>query len=171
MNRQIFLDMDGVIVNLQEAVQQLHGFDVNSAFHRHELEMTQEELWSRTDAHWWASLPWMEDGRAILALCEDAVGVENVIICTTPAAWPGSAEGKLRWIEQQMPNYARRFVLTPDKSWCANGRTLLIDDSEHVVAAFRQSGGATLLCPRPWNAMHFHDPVNFLRIGIAEMLM
>ena len=171
MNRQIFLDMDGVIVNLQEAVHQLHGFDVNSAFHRHELGMTQEELWGKTDASWWAGLPWMEDGRAILALCEDAVGVENVIICTTPAEWPGSAEGKLRWIEQQVPNYARRFVLTPDKSWCANGRTLLIDDTERVIAAFREAGGATLLCPRPWNAMHFHDTVNFLRIGIAEMLV
>ena len=121
MNRLIFLDMDGVIVNLHDAVSRLHNLDVPTAFHRGELQMTDEELWGRTDCNWWANLPWMDDGRAVLALCEDAVGAENVVICSTPAAWPGSAEGKLRWIEQQMPNYARRFVLTPDKSWCADG--------------------------------------------------
>ena len=170
MNRLIFLDMDGVIVNLHNAVSRLHNLDVPTAFHRGELRMTDEELWGRTNCNWWANLPWMDDGRAILALCEDAVGAENVVICSTPAAWPGSAEGKLRWIEQQMPNYARRFVLTPDKSWCADGRTLLIDDTEKNVTAFHQAGGASLLCPRPWNCFHFHNTVNFLRCGIAEML-
>jgi len=171
MNKLIFLDMDGVIVNLQEAVHQLHGFDVNCAFHRRELGMTQEQLWSKTDTAWWANLKWMEDGRTVLALCEDAVGAENVVICTTPAEWPGAAEGKLRWIEQQIPNYARRFLLTPNKSWAANGRTLLIDDTEANVSDFHSAGGASLLCPRPWNIMAHHETVNFLRNGIAEMLV
>jgi len=171
MNRLIFLDMDGVIVNLHDAVGRLHNLDVPTAFHRGELQMTDEELWGRTDCNWWANLPWMDDGRAVLALCEDAVGAENVVICSTPAAWPGSAEGKLRWIEQQMPSYARRFILTPDKSWAANGRTLLIDDTEANVSDFHSAGGASLLCPRPWNIMAHHETVNFLRNGIAEMLV
>jgi len=170
MNRQIFLDMDGVIVDLQHPVHQLHGLDVNDAFHRGELQMTNAELWGRTDASWWAGLPWMDDGRAILALCEDAVGAENVVICSTPAAWPGSAEGKLRWIEQQMPNYARRFILTPNKAWCANGRSLLIDDTPDNCLSFRQAGGASLLCPRPWNCDTEASAVDYLRCRIEEML-
>lgn len=170
MNKLIFLDMDGVIVDLQSPAHDLHGMDVNTAFHRGELQITDAELWGKTDAIWWATLPWMEDGRGIVALCEDAVGPENVVICSTPAAWPGSAEGKLRWIEQQMPNYMRRFVLTPNKAWCANGRTLLIDDRERNILAFRQAGGATLLCPRPWNALKDHTAVDYLRRAIQEML-
>ena len=83
--------------------------------------MTDEELWGRTNCNWWANLPWMDDGSSSWPFARTP-WAENVVICSTPAAWPGSAEGKLRWIEQQMPNYARRFVLTPDKSWCADGR-------------------------------------------------
>jgi hypothetical protein len=170
MSRQIFLDMDGVIVNLQCPLQDLHHMDVNLAFHRHELELTDEQLWRGTDAIWWATLPWMDDGRAILALCEDAVGVENVFMCSTPAAWPGSADGKIRWIEEQMPNYKRRFILTPKKSCCANPRTLLIDDYERNTLEFHKEGGATLLCPRPWNANCNLNTLEYLREGIKEML-
>ncbi len=172
MSRQIFLDMDGVIVDLQCPLKDMHNFDVNLAFHRHELQLTEEQLWGKTDAGWWAGLPWMPDGRGILAVCEDAVGPENVIICSTPANWPGSADGKLRWIREQMPNYARRFVLTPNKSCCANARTLLIDDYASNCLAFRQAGGASLLCPRPWNCEC--DPqdsaVDYLRSRMEEML-
>jgi hypothetical protein len=170
MSRQIFLDMDGVIVDLQCPLQELHHRDVSLAFHRHELELTDEQIWTGTDAIWWAHLPWMEDGRAILALCEDAVGVENVILCSTPAAWPGSAEGKIRWIEEQMPNYKRRFILTPKKACCANARTLLIDDYERNNVEFHNAGGAALLCPRPWNNNSNLNTLDYLREGIKEML-
>ncbi len=169
MRKQIFLDMDGVLVNLQCPLKDMHGIDVNLAFHRHELKLTTEELWSKTDAGWWAGLPWMDDGRAILAICEEAVGAENVFLCSTPAEWPGSADGKIRWIKEQAPNYARRFVLTPTKAACANPRTLLIDDYENNVIDFRMAGGAVLLCPRPWNALRDQKAVVYLRQQIEEM--
>lgn len=170
MNKQIFLDMDGVIVDLHAAVVKRLGIVDMTVFNRGELAMTDEEIWSGTDAEWWASLPWMSDGRAIVTICEEAVGAHNVVICSKPANWPGSAEGKLLWIARHMPAYARRFVLTPDKAWCANGRTLLIDDNERNVLDFRQAGGATLLCPRPWNALHARTAADYLQQQIREML-
>ena len=170
MNKQIFLDMDGVIVDLHAAVAQRLGLVDMTVFNRGELAMTDAEIWSGTDAEWWANLPWMSDGEAIVKVCEDAVGAENLIICSKPANWPGSAEGKLRWIENHLPGYARRFVLTPDKAWCANGRTLLIDDNENNIFGFRAAGGATLLCPRPWNALSGLTAVDYIEFTIQEML-
>lgn len=170
MNRQIFLDMDGVIVDLHTAVAARLGSVDLEVFNQGDLPATDGELWTGTDADWWASLPWMSDGHDLLAVCENAVGAENVIICSKPANWPGGAEGKLRWIEMNMPEYVRRFILTPQKHWCASGRSLLIDDNETNVLEFHQAGGASLLCPRPWNALKDHQAVPFLAARIGEML-
>lgn len=170
MNKQIFLDMDGVIVDLHHAVAERLGLADMTAFNRGELAMSDHEIWSGTDAEWWASLPWMNDGQAILKVCENAVGAENVIVCSKPANWPGSAEGKLQWIASLMPTYARRFVLTPNKAWCANGRTLLIDDNADNILGFAQAGGAALLCPRPWNVLKDREPVWHLKSRIQEMI-
>ncbi len=170
MNKLIFLDMDGVIVDLHSTVMARLGLTDLSAFNRGCLPHSDEELWSGTDAHWWLNLPWMADGKEIVAICEEAVGPENVVICSTPANWVGSAEGKLFWLHRNMPSYAQRFILTPNKSWCANGRTLLIDDREDNVSGFHQAGGASLLCPRPWNALNDCTAVDYLRCRIKEML-
>ena len=164
--------MDGVIVDLHHAVADRLGLADMTAFNRGELAMSDAQVWSGTDAEWWACLPWMNDGMAIVNVCEKAVGPENVILCSKPANWPGSAEGKIRWLEWNLPAYARRFVLTPNKSWCANGRILLIDDNADNCLLFRQAGGASLLCPRPWNVGC--DPqdsaVDYLRSRIGDML-
>lgn len=172
MNRQIFLDMDGVIVDLHHTVAKKLNLADMTLFNRGELPMSDQDIWSGTDAEWWANLPWMEDGEVIVGLCEEIVGPENVIICSKPANWPGSAEGKLLWIARHMPSYARRFVLTPNKSWCACSRTLLIDDNANNALEFRQAGGASLICPRPWNVGCDEKDmaVDYLRSAIEEML-
>lgn len=149
-NRQIFLDMDGVIVDLPCPIPATP--EEQLAFYRGGLAKEPEKVWAGTDELWWANLPWTKEGVEIVRLCEEAVGAENVIICTMPADWPGSAQGKLLWIEKHMPQYRRRFILTPQKHWAAHARTLLIDDREENIQQFRAAGGAGILCPRPWNA-------------------
>ncbi len=171
MNRLIFLDMDGVIVDLHKAVAQRMGITDLTAFNQGDLPVKDHELWGGTNAEWWADLSWMHDGREIVRLCEEIVGPENVIICSKPANWPGSAEGKLMWIAEHLPTYARRFILTPNKSWCACPRSLLIDDKEEFVDEFREASGAALLCPRAWNSLgQCNDVPAYLLSQIEEMV-
>ncbi len=171
MDKQIFLDMDGVIVDLHQPVAQKLGLTDMTVFNRGELPLPDSDIWAGTDAEWWANLPWMHDGKKIVEVCEDFVGASNVIICSKPAKWRGSAEGKLVWLEKFLPDYARRFILTPNKSWCASPRSLLIDDSESMIDEFRESAGAALLCPRPWNSLadHSYNVPAYLRFQIDEM--
>ncbi len=171
MDKLIFLDMDGVIVDLHKAVAQRLGITDMTAFNQGELPVKDAELWGGTNAEWWADLPWMDDGFDILCFCEEIVGPQNVIICSKPANWPGSAEGKVMWIAEHIPTYARRFILTPNKSWCASPRTLLIDDNESMIQGFREASGAGLLCPRGWNSLgQCSDVPAYLRSQIEEML-
>jgi hypothetical protein len=174
MSKQLFLDMDGVLVNLHGAISEHMKWDYLTTISQQYFPCPEKELWKNTDRDWWANLPWMHDGKRILEMCERVVGCENVIICTKPAPSEGSADGKIAWIERHIPEYARRYVLTVDKSWCAAARTLLIDDDKANVSAFHRNGGAAIWCPRPWNNYaelgHVDDVVAFLQVRIEEML-
>jgi len=59
----------------------------------------------------------------------------------------------MRWIREHLPAYSRRFLIGPAKEFCANPRSVLIDDSETNVKAFFEAGGHTVLVPREWNWM------------------
>lgn len=164
--------MDGVIVDLLNPLLQLLGLNELPGFYANRgfSDLTGAQLWGGTDADWWANLPWTQDGKEIVKICENAVGPENVIICTTPANWFGSAEGKLCWIANNLPDYNRRFILTTHKAACANAHTLLIDDNEDNIRDFKEAGGATLLCPRYWNVLKGRKAPFYLQTQIEDMI-
>jgi FMN phosphatase YigB (HAD superfamily) len=174
MSKQIFLDMDGVLVNLHAAVSEHKKWDYLTTIRQQYFPSPESELWKDTNLQWWETLPWMHDGKRILDMCERMVGSENVIVCTKPAPVQGSADGKIAWLQRQMPEYARRYILTIDKAWCANARTLLIDDDKANVAGFHRVGGAAIWCPREWNDYagmgYVDDVVVYLQERIEEML-
>lgn len=168
MNREILLDMDGVIVDLRPPIADLSSDDL-SAFYRGELKVTTD-IWAGIDADWWANLHWTIDGKEILKLCEKWVGKENVVLCSY-ACNALSAAGKICWIAHEMPDYAFQYILTPQKYRCASPRSLLIDDTDKNVAAFRKAGGAALLCPRRWNAYRniADQGLQFIDMMLEEM--
>ena len=66
---------------------------------------------------------------------------------------PGSATGKVLWIEKHLPRYKKRLIITAaPKHLFAKPDTLLIDDKTDNVDEFIEASGYGLLVPRPWNA-------------------
>jgi 5'(3')-deoxyribonucleotidase len=172
MNRQIFLDMDGVLVDLHKPFAEHIGVPYEMLSQHMDfsfLVKPVELLWKGLDIQWWADLPWMPDGKQILTVCENMVGKDNVYICSHPAN-SISAAGKLQWIEGNLPDYSSRYVLVKDKWTCASARTLLIDDHPDNILQFYQNGGAALLCPRRWNGNEQDDVAEHLLSMIEGML-
>ena len=129
--------------------------------------MTPEVFWDLPES-FWAYLPWTKDGHQILDLVERSFGKENVFIATCPTKSPASASGKMRWIQKNMPDYARRFIIGPPKWLCADKDTVLIDDALHNVGQFRDAGGRGILVPRLWNPRYnIHDVLGCIKNAIG----
>ena len=122
------------------------------------LGMTAREFWEPMGYSFWVHLPTTEHGAEILGALELLVGAPRVCILTSPASNRGAVEGKVAWIRRELPEYRRRFLVGPDKTFCAGPGSLLVDDFERNCLAFEQAGGASLLVPAPWNRLHDQDP-------------
>ncbi len=172
--RCIYLDLDGVIVDLvggmarlwelpeaqlPELRRRLTDWDAMpaaiSALREEaglEGDVTMSRLWNRvarTGRKFWAELEWTPRGQALYELCR---ATAPVVIMSTPTRSPSSAAGKLSWINTKLPQEARRrYALTPCKHHFAHPGALLIDDAPHNVDAFREHGGEAFLWPQPWN--------------------
>ena len=163
MNKICALDLDGVLVDFVGGACNAHSmrnpytngqhagvFDIERAW-----GMTNEQFWHPLNSHkFWANLAWTVDGPAILQAAEKAFGKSNVYILSKPCDAPESASGKLEWIQKNMPDYARRYLLGPAKEFAAHAGAVLIDDNDANIDAWRKSGGVGVLVPRPWNSAH-----------------
>ncbi len=159
------LDMDDVLVDFVGQAHRYHRLPYDPENYPYPLGvfevfppegsgLSEDQFWNFPE-EFWASLPWTKEGKRILDLAE--IFFDDVYLCSTPTKSPESASGKMKWIRSNMPDYARKFVLTPAKWLCANKDTVLVDDGDHNVDAFYNAGGRTILVPRAWNAEHRND--------------
>jgi len=176
------LDLDGVLTDFRAAS---HGFyDVPYSYDEYpypygvwdylpillsSLGMTADEFWGGLTTDFWATLPWTPDGREILALVESYFTKGNICLLTTPT-FSQSAAGKMKWIERELPCYANQFILSPAKSFCASKSSVLIDDADHNLDTFADSGGFTILIPRKWNSLHEKDTLSALEKSLNLLL-
>lgn len=138
------------------------GYDIVGAYnklrlgqptHAHLPELNVVEFWKTLPRAVWAELPKSPQFDCLIKWAENFVGRENVCILTTPTKCPDSLAGKLEWIHKYLPDWLhRQYLMGPRKNFCARQDTLLIDDSDHQVDAFRAAGGHAILIPRPWNS-------------------
>lgn len=155
----IFLDMDGVLTDFDGALctrlgvpSPMVGDGPRPWNYWPLLGVTAEEFWRPTeDEQFWATLPWMADGRAILAAVFQRVPQERVTLLTSPATAPASAAGKMRWVQRELPAFARRILIGMPKEVCAGPNKILIDDYDVNIDAWECAGGIGILVPRPWN--------------------
>jgi 5'(3')-deoxyribonucleotidase len=96
----------------------------------------------------------MPDGQQILADVETIAGAENVCLLSAPSEHPGSATGKIKWIQKHLPGYRKRYLLGPSKGFVAAPGKILVDDGDHNIADWNKKGGYAVLVPRPWNSLH-----------------
>lgn len=159
----IFLDMDGVICNIGQAVADLYNIEVtpeeeklfgNALDKLINLE-TKQELWNIINAipDFWENIPpypWCEE------LVDALQSVDEVQILTsspsTDALTKSNAStGKSKWVGKHLLDKNLRVNIVHDKYLLAAPERILIDDRESHCNLFRQYGGKSILFKQPWN--------------------
>jgi FMN phosphatase YigB (HAD superfamily) len=160
---RVFLDLDGVLCDFVGGALLAHGvpwhfipapgqWDLAS-----QLGLTPNQFWDPLQGFdFWANLAPTDDCAGILTAVESRFGTDPVYLLTSPAHSSGCYAGKFAWVKRHLPAYLSRLLLVPavSKPVLAGPGSLLIDDSDANVAAFRQAGGWGILLPRSWNARH-----------------
>jgi len=175
-----YLDCDGCLVDFIGGVCHLFGTTYEELCQKWEpgewdiakpLGMTEDQMWSRISNNsfaFWEGLNPTQDGKDILAWCEDTF--DDVVLMTSPPRDPMAAAGKVAWIESNLGDYfkTRKFAVTPVKEMFAHPNATLIDDSDSNVKKFFQARGEAMLVPRRWNKLHMLSdwkPVRYENIG------
>jgi len=131
----IYVDMDGVLVDLAKGVEEVSGISLEQLKTRgRELE----KLLNEQPKNFWASLDWMPGGKDLWSYIQKY----NPIILSTPANNPESKEGKLLWIKKHLQLPENRIIIDINKEkYVDSDKSLLIDDREKVLKPWRAAGG------------------------------
>jgi 5'(3')-deoxyribonucleotidase len=161
-----FVDMDGVLVDFVGGALRRHNREVENwpagEFNMAKvLAMPKRQFWDGLGrAEFWATLEATPEAHELIALLEAEFGSWELCILSSPTRDPQCAAGKVEWLQRCLPEYQRRFLIGPEKRFCAGPECLLIDDADHNVDRFREAGGCAILFPRPWNRLHsITDPL------------
>ena len=173
MNRRIFLDMDGVLVDFVGGALKIHGWtqgQLQSAMVLGEWDLTkpmgltQDEFWKpihEAGEQFWIDLrplPWITE---MIGL---AVSLGDCWIVTAPTRSPSSYSGKVKWLQNWFGHNMIRVILTSQKHFLAQKDTLLIDDRTETVQRFVKAGGRGVVFPTLHNRLYYcaDDPVTYL---------
>lgn len=188
MIKTIYLDLDGVLVNflggLHKALNVPYNYE-NYPYEKGKWDMltdiggfdvipaTFKECNDCCTTNFWDNLEWMHDGRDILIVIMNTLGLEKVYFLTTPMPNLESASGKMMWVNDNLPIYLKRTIITQvPKSLLAKPDILLIDDKDENVEEFIKAGGYGILVNRPWNKGYERadHTVEDLEIGLLDIV-
>jgi len=158
----VFLDMDGVIVDLGSPLMTLptnviYNKSGKETYSQHyelgKWDIFDDSLFDNIGEEFWTNLNWTPDGKEILSGIEEKYGKDNVFILSTPTG-TGSLQGKYNWIQKNIPDYSKRYFFGNPKFACSGMNKLLIDDSDRNINQFIKAGGNGILVPRFWNSKY-----------------
>ena len=184
-----YLDMDGVLCDFVGGVCQALGRRNPYSEARSAGEWEVGRLLNvppeafvdvMSDPSFWAELEWTDDGPEILRLVIGEFGRSNVVLLTDPSDFDAAAVGKLQWVRRNVP-WLRVYICNATrpcsrewigslKAFLANRDTVLVDDNDQYVEAYKDRGGPAILLPRPWNSRHaIGDAVEQLRAELCQI--
>lgn len=173
MRPVIFVDMDDVLVDFHDAAMVALGkteptkenwpkgeYDILKV-----LDISLEEFNSILTEEFYATLPMAPHAHLLLTMLE---GIDaEICILTCPYKFC-TTKGKLLWLKKHLLRFIRsgKYILTPEKRFCALPHAILIDDCDKNIAAFRAAGGQGIVFPQPWNCKHkikgYSQKVNYI---------
>lgn len=189
MTPTILLDMDGVLADFDEAACRAHGVDRELVETRRKpgewslvepLGLTSlDEFWAPISAlgeQFWLDikpLPWLGE---LIELVEQYTNDWHVV--TTPGRDPSSYSGKAAWLKQRFGAKFHRITLTAHKHLLADSGTVLIDDRQANIDAFRRprlgrASGHGILFPSTANALYIYanDPLSSVQRGLNNVIL
>lgn len=161
-----FIDLDGVLVDFVGGVFLFHGFSIPWAEIGWEFDKksgkSPEDFWGPLGQTFWSSLTKTEECDTIIAAAEKKFDKDNVFLCSSPCGTLGCAAGKAVWVDNNLPGYSRRLILSNRKEVFSGLGRVLIDDRDENAEGWEKLGGTSILVPRPWNKTHES------RVNVAE---
>jgi 5'(3')-deoxyribonucleotidase len=157
MITQIFLDLDGVIIDYCGAVIKHFDLGITEAdlteygtVERVYMEKTGDsrgKFWQGQGEDFWLNLPMLPWAKDMLELLKPY----KPVILTAPTL--NNAGWRQRWIMKYMPDYFqdKRYLIGPAKWSVAHPGAMLIDDKPKNIDEFNQAGGLGFTFPQPWN--------------------
>lgn len=130
MKHILFLDMDGVLVDLPQT--------------KVKVPIGEKREWE--DPLFWECLPKTSFADELVRVCSTFYHVQILsTLCT-----PGSGMGKLLWLRQNYPAIADNVILTTNAKYllAAPGRVLVDDDPSNCLE-FELHGGFAVEVPNP----------------------
>lgn len=150
-----FVDLDGVLADFVNGVMKFHNFSIPWPEIGWEFDkksgLSPGAFWGALGLKFWSTLGCTQECSAIIDAAEKKFGKDNVFLCSSPCATPGCTVGKAAWVDDHLPGYSRRLILTNRKEVFSGQGRVLIDDRDENVEGWRKLGGTALLVPRPWN--------------------
>ena len=154
----ILLDLDGVIVSWLKGAANVCGIDLENKEIRDKiksgssinlfLENGEKELWENIDKYgseWWRNLEKFSWSDKLIKLLMDKSS--NFCFLTSPSNNPFCVIGKIMWLKDNMGSDFKNFLIGKDKHFCANSRSILIDDNVGKIKKFDKYGGNVFKWP------------------------
>jgi hypothetical protein len=149
----IYLDLDGVLVDLEAAVLQLAGKDPATVTKR---DYTLDNILPEGTSFWgllqdaglreqFANLGWLPYGKRVLEVCE-SIGPVTIGTSAGHLSEQGIRRGKADWLAREIPHLPVRYERK--KGTLPGDGHVLIDDLERNITAFRNSGRMAIQFPR-----------------------
>ena len=137
----IYLDMDGVICDLDTSFENLGYGGVDSI-----LDRGGEGLFfgliGKAGIKFWTEMPWMQGGKELW----DYVNQYPVKILSAPTNNPNSIKGKNIWIDRNLGKDVERIIVpAKQKKNYADQHSILIDDMSRNITQWRLAGGIAIL--------------------------
>ena len=172
MSKQIFLDLDGVLVDFVGGLHHRLGipystcpypyapgnYDLFSSIAARGKDLKRSDIYNICHtSEFWASLDWDVAGRDILDVVSLHFTKPNIHVCTSPMHNPDAWAGKVRWFDKHLSKFVGDMIVTSaPKHLLARPGSVLLDDKDSNVEEFRDSGGSAFLIPQPWNKARHH---------------
>lgn len=159
MIEQIFVDMDGVLVDFVSTAMQVHGGKYDAASWPAKewsiarvLGITEEAFWQTIDEwgrDFWEHLAEYSWAAGLLEACSTIAA--SVAILSSPSRSPDCHAGKKSWMDRHCQDYPLILCNAAQKHLLARPDRLLIDDNDDNVRRWCEAGGKAILFPQPWN--------------------
>ena len=135
MERQLFLDCDGVLADFDAGAREVLGLSPGAFEDRY----GKREFWRRIARarDFYASLPLMADARELF----DAVAHLDPIILTGLPLGNWAAPQKVRWAEEHFPGTRIITCMARDKYRHMKGADVLVDDRADHRSKWEDAGG------------------------------
>ena len=136
----VYVDMDGVIVNLEKGAFKVHGKQLS--------DVKRPERWDKISdtKDFWKDLEWMPGSKKLWNFLKP---YKPSIMSAYAKSEPNSAKGKEEWLKknvEKLPRSRINLVMRSDKQrFARDGRTqapnILIDDHEKNIREWESKGG------------------------------